>query len=130
GGSMTTVAANDLFGATETERRVGTASISPALAVAAFGSIGAGAIHAAAIGVHSDFKGIVIAFALLATAQIGWGVFALVRRSGRLLALAGVAINLGAVIGWIFAKTIGIGFINGFQTPESPEFVDTAAMAL
>src|SRR3954464_3431530 len=106
---MTTVAANDLFGST-TERNAAAASIAPALAVAAFGSIGAGAIHAAAIGAHSDFKGIVVAFALLATAQIGWGVFALVRRSGRLLALAGVAINLGAVVGWIFAKTIGIGF--------------------
>src|SRR6476620_10619549 len=123
---MTTIGANELFSSTEAASKVGTVSISPALAVAACGSIGAGAIHAAAIGVHSEFKGIVLAFALLATAQIGWGVFAL----GRRLALAGVPINLGAVIGWIFAKTIGIGFINGFQTPQSPEFVDTAAMAL
>ena len=128
---MTTIGANELFGGSnEAARKVGTLAISPALAVAAFGSIGAGAIHAAAIGVHSDFKGIVLAFALLATLQIGWGVFAFVRRTGVLLALAGVAINAGAVIGWIFAKTIGIGFINGFQIPESPEFVDTAAMVL
>jgi hypothetical protein len=127
---MTTIGANELFSSTEAARKVGTVSISPALAIAAFGSIGAGAIHAASIGVHSDFEGIVRTFALLATLQIGWGVVALVRRTGVLLALGGVAINAGAVIGWIFAKTIGIGFINGFQTGESPEFVDTAAMAL
>jgi hypothetical protein len=126
---MTTIGANELLGSATTERNAAV-SISPALAVAAFGSLGAGAIHAAAIGVHSDFKGIVTTFAILATLQIGWGVFALVRRTGVLLALAGLVINLSAVIGWIFAKTIGIGFINGFQYPESPEFVDSAAMAL
>ena len=127
---MTTIGANELFSSTESARKVGTVSISPALAIAAFGSIGAGAIHAASIGVHSDFEDIVRTFALLATLQLGWGVFALVRRTGVLLALAGVAVNAAAVIGWIFAKTIGLGFINGFQTPASPEFVDTAAIVL
>ncbi len=109
--------------------RTGVSTLAPAVAVAAIGSIGAGAIHAAAIGVHSEHRQAVITFTILAIAQLGWGVFAL-QRAGRLTMLTGAAINLAAVVGWVMAKTSGISFIDGLEIEESPQFADTAAAAL
>ena len=47
-------------------------------AVAGAASIGAGAIHAAAIGVHAEHTEAARVFAVLAVLQIGWGAAALV----------------------------------------------------
>jgi hypothetical protein len=109
--------------------RTGWATFAPALAVAAFASIGAGAIHAAAIGVHSEHRQAVITFTIIAIAQLGWGVFAL-QRAGRLVVLAGAAINLAVFVGWIMAKTSGISFINGLEDSEGAQFADTAAAVM
>ena len=109
--------------------RTGALTLAPVVAVATLGSIGAGAIHAAAIGVHSEHRQAVITFTILAIAQLGWGVFAL-QRAGRLTMLTGAAINLAAVVGWVMAKTSGITFIDGLDVDESPQFADTAAAAL
>ena len=49
------------------------------LAVSGLASLGAGAIHAAAIGVHAEHKPAAVTFVILAALQIGWGVLALVR---------------------------------------------------
>lgn len=40
--------------------------------MAGFASLGAGAIHAAAIGVHNDHPAAVFTFTVLATVQIAW----------------------------------------------------------
>ena len=108
--------------------RAGTAALAPALAIAAIASIGAGAIHAAAIGVHSEHRQAVIAFTIIAIAQLGWGVFAL-QRAGRLMLLAGAGINLAALVGWVMAKTSGISFIDGLEIDEAPQFADSTAAA-
>ena len=42
-------------------------------------SLGAGAIHAAAIGVHSEHRQAVIAFTIVAAIQLGFGAVALAR---------------------------------------------------
>jgi hypothetical protein len=113
---------------TSATQRIGASTITPALAVAAFASIGAGAIHAAAIGVHSEHRQAVIAFAVVGLAQLAWGVVALTRSgSARVLALVGAGINLAAFGGWVLAKTNGISFIDGLETSETPQFADTAA---
>ena len=109
--------------------RFGAISIAPAVAVAAIASIGAGAIHAAAIGVHSEHRQAVITFTILAILQLGWGVFAL-QRCGRVMALVGVGINLAAVVGWIMAKSSGISFVDGLEQAENAQFADTTAMVL
>ena len=70
---MTTIAA----GALAPSRERASLSISPAFAVAALASCGAGAIHAAAIGVHSEHHQAVLAFTAVAVIQIGFGVVAL-----------------------------------------------------
>src|SRR6476646_34463 len=124
---MTTAAAPTAIAGARPRSR--TLTIAPAVATAAIASIGAGAIHAAAIGVHSEHRQAVITFTILAIAQLGWGVFAL-QRAGRLTMLTGAAINLAAVVGWVMAKTSGISFIDGLELEESPQFADTAAAAL
>jgi hypothetical protein len=97
--------------------------------VAALASIAAGAIHATAAGAHSEHRAAVVAFALTAVFQIGWGALVLLR-SSRLVALVGLAGNAAALGGWILAKVSGIGFVTGLDVREDPEFADTLAAAL
>jgi hypothetical protein len=99
------------------------------LAAAGMASLAAGAIHAAAAGAHGETRQAAIAFTVLAAAQLAWGGFVLVR-SHRLLTLAGVALNLAAVGGWVLAKTSGISFIEGLEESESIQFADTTAAGL
>ncbi|HEY7224075.1 MAG TPA: hypothetical protein VH561_10865 [Micromonosporaceae bacterium] len=107
-------------------RRAGVPGV---LATAAIASLGAGAIHATAAGSHSDHRAAVVAFVITATAQIGWGAWAL-RRSVRLVNLAGAAINAAAVGGWLLAKSNGISFVAGLDVKESPGFADSLAATL
>ncbi len=99
------------------------------VSIAALASIGAGAIHATAAGAHSEHRAAVVAFALTAVFQIGWGVLMLMRPS-RVVALLGLAGNAAAVGGWVLAKTSGIGFVAGLDVREDPQFADTLAAAL
>jgi hypothetical protein len=107
-------------------------SITPvpgALRVAAIASLGAGAIHATAAGAHSEPRSAAVAFALTAVLQIGWGALAL-GRGGRLVGLAGVAVNGGALVGWVLAKSSGIGFVEGLEAKEAVQFADAVAAGL
>lgn len=92
-------------------------------------SVGAGAIHAAAVGVHGEHPAAAVTFALLALAQLGWGVLAL-RRRRAWLARLGLAVNGAAVGGWVVAKTTGIPFVAGLRTATSPGLPDTLAALL
>jgi hypothetical protein len=112
-------------GELRSDREVGTGW----LAVAGAASLGAGAIHAAAIGVHSEHRQAVWAFTLVAVFQIGVGVRALVRPS-RWIAVV-LAIGSAVLIGgWFLAKTGGIGFIDGLDQSEEVQFADGAAALL
>ena len=99
------------------------------LAVGAGASIGAGAIHAAAIGMHNEHGEAVVTFALLAAFQFGWGFVALTRRN-RTLTLVGVIGNGLAIAGWVLAKTRGIGWIDGLAETEPVQLADGLAAAL
>src|SRR3712207_8064640 len=85
--------------------------------LAALTSLGAGAIHAAAIGVHSEHRPAVLAFTALAALQLAWGVLALLRGT-RLVAVIGLLIGTGALAGWALAKVSGIPFIDGLDVAE------------
>ncbi len=131
--SGTSVDANvDASGAPEPvgspSRAASAAGFSP-LAFGAAASLGAGAIHAAAVGTHSEHRQAVIAFSVVALLQLGWGAIALVR-SGRLLATAGALINGVALGCWLVAKTSGISFVDGLEEVESFQLADGLAAAL
>ena len=99
------------------------------LAPAGMASIGAGAVHAAAIGVHGEHRRAAIAFALLATFQIGWGAVALTR-THPVLALGGAVGHAVAFAGFLLAKTSGIAMIDGLEAAEGVQLADGAAAAL
>lgn len=99
------------------------------LAVAGGASVGAGAIHAAAIGVHSEHRQAVVTFTIVAAIQLGWGAIALAR-PGRLLLVLGALANAGIVGGWVVAKTSGISFIDGLEESEPAQFADSLAAGL
>lgn len=101
----------------------------PGLAIAAAASLGAGAIHAAAIGVHAEHTTLSRLFVAVAVAQLGAGLVALTR-PGRLVAAGVLAVNVGALTGWIVTRLTGISWIGGLETREAPQFADTAAAVL
>ena len=97
--------------------------------LAAIASLGAGAVHATAAGAHSDHRAAVVAFVVVAVAQIAWGALAILQ-PGRAVGLAGAAVNAAAFGGWLLAKTSGIGFVTGLDAPEGAQFADTLAAGL
>jgi len=104
-------------------------SVTTTRSIAAMASLGAGAIHATAAGTHSAHRAAVVAFVLTATAQLGWGAWALAR-AGRRVGLVGAAINSAALGGWLLAKTGGISFVAGLDTKETVGFPDALAATL
>lgn len=92
-------------------------------------SLGAGAIHAAAIGVHSEHRSAVLAFTAVAAAQLAWGVLALVR-GNRVVAVLGLLIGAGALGGWALAKVSGIPFVAGLDVAEPVQTADALAAGL
>lgn len=96
---------------------------------AAYASIGAGVIHAIAVGLHAEHAQAARAFLALAFAQIAWGIGAFFSTDWR-LRLVGAALGAGAVAGWVMTRTSGIAFIDGLQSPEDPQAADTLAVVL
>jgi hypothetical protein len=96
---------------------------------AALASIAAGAVHATAAGAHGEHRQTVLAFGLLAVAQVAWGALALVRAHPAVSWL-GVAVNAAAVAGWVLAKTTGIAAVEGLEAAEGLGFPDTLAAVL
>src|SRR6185436_2071351 len=95
----------------------------PGLRIAAIASLGAGAVHAAAAGVHAEHPDLARIFIVLAAAQLGAGVLALLRPS-RLAGWLIVAVNGFAVAGWALTRVAGISWIDGLQTRETAQFAD------
>lgn len=96
---------------------------------AATASIGAGVVHAAAVGVHAEHRSLVVIFAALAVAQVGAGVVALDRTSRSVLTLASL-VNVVSVAGWVMTRTSGISFISGLEYAERPQAADSLCALL
>lgn len=101
----------------------------PGLAIAAMASMGAGAVHAAATGIHAEHPQLARIFVVLAAAQQGGGLWALLRQ-GRTAALFVVAVNAVAVGGWLATRVTGISWIAGLETREAAQFADTTCALL
>ncbi|MET0325398.1 MAG: hypothetical protein ABW219_09265 [Ilumatobacteraceae bacterium] len=92
-------------------------------------SLGAGAIHAAAAGVHAEHVTLSRLFVLTAVAQLVVGLLLLVR-AGRVIAAATVAVNGVAVGAWIVTRTSGASWVAGLEVAEDPGFADTVCALL
>jgi hypothetical protein len=101
----------------------------PGLATAALCSIGAGAIHAAAMGRFSAYPTLAKMFVLAAALQIGAGLWALLRPG---IANAGfiVFVNTAAVFAWLATRTIDIFFIDGLRDRLPAHFGDSVCAAM
>src|SRR5688500_17299604 len=96
----------------------------PGILVAAVSSIGAGAVHAAATGIHAEHPQLARIFVVTAILQLGMGLLALVRPS-RLVAAGVAVVNITAVTGWIVTRVSGISWIDGLEVKESAQFADS-----
>jgi hypothetical protein len=99
------------------------------LAVAGFASIGAGAIHATAIGTHREETQAAVAFTILTVFQLAWGAVALMTPTRR-VAVIGALGSAAALAGWGLAKVSGIWFVNGLDEAESIQWADGLAALL
>ncbi len=97
--------------------------------IAGFASVGAGAIHATPIGVHSEHTQAMWTFLAIAVFQIGWGLWAALR-PGRFVAGVLALGNAALVGGWLMASTSGISFIDGLEEAEAVELGPALAGAL
>ena len=98
-------------------------------AIAATASLGAGAIHAAAVGAHAGARQAAVMFAVVGAIQLTMGVVALVSRR-RAVGIVLAVVNLAAVAGWAMAKRSGISFIDGMEDASTMEWADGLAAAL
>ena len=116
---------------------VGTAEASPArsmsrlgtFAAPALASLGAGAVHAAAVGAHAGARQAVLLFAGTAVVQLGLGAVALVSYR-KLVGVALGAANLALLGGWVLAKRSGLSFVDGMEDANPVEWADGLAAAL
>ena len=96
--------------------------------IPALAGIGAGAIHAAAVGAHADHRVLANIFVVLAVSQLATGV-ALLVQPGRAVAKSVVAVNGFAVAGWLLSRTVGVWLIAGLGV-ERPGFADSVCALL
>src|SRR5262245_30770031 len=82
-------------------------------------SIGAGAIHAAAAGIHAEHPTLSRLFVAVAAAQILVGLVALAR-GGRVVAAGIALVNGAAVAAWVVTRLAGISWIEGLERAEAP----------
>lgn len=123
------IALDDHTRANDEPVQVAAAPRAPWMAVAAASSVGAGVVHAAAAGAHSEHPATVVAFTAVAAAQVTWGV-TVTGRDTQLLRRVGIIFGLAAFASWITAKTAGIAFIAGLERAEPLQVADGVAAAL
>lgn len=97
--------------------------------LAGLATAGAGAIHAAAAGIHAEHVTLSRLFVAVAAAQLIAGIVLLVR-TGRFPALAVAFVNAGAVGAWLATRMWGMSWIAGLEEAEAPQFADTVSAML
>ncbi len=96
---------------------------------AGLASVGAGAFHLAAAGVHAEHPFLARIFVILGAAQVIAGLV-LALGGGRPAASVVAVVNIAAVGGWALTRTVGISWVWGLEAPERPQFADTVCAAL
>jgi len=96
---------------------------------AGLATVGAGAIHLVAAGIHAEYPSLARIFVLLGAAQVIAGLM-LALGTGRPAAALVVVVNVAAVGGWALTRTVGFSWVWGLNAPERPQFADTVCAVL
>jgi hypothetical protein len=96
---------------------------------AGLASVGAGACHLAAAGVHGGNPSLARIFVIMGAAQVIAGLV-LALGGGRPAAAVVAVANIAAVGGWALTRTVGISWVPGLGAPEPLQFADTVCAAL
>jgi hypothetical protein len=96
---------------------------------AGLASVGAGAIHLAAAGIHAEHPFLARVFVILGAAQVVAGLV-LALGGGRPAASLVAVVNIAAVGGWTATRTVGIPWVWGLEHPEQPQLADTVCATL
>jgi hypothetical protein len=97
--------------------------------VAGLASVGAGACHLTAAGIHAESPSLARIFVIMGAVQLIAGLV-LALAGGRPAAAVAAVINIVAVGGWALTRTVGIKWVQGLAEPEPLQFADTACAAL
>ena len=97
--------------------------------LAGFAALGAGALHASAVGLHAETPQLARIFVVMALLQLGVGVALVLRPRATFLA-AGLIVNTLAVGGWLLTRLVGISWIDGLEVREGPQIADTLCAGL
>ena len=97
--------------------------------LAGVASLGAGAIHAVAAGVHGSTAQAAAAFTAVAAFQLGWGARALAR-PGRAVVALGALGNAALAATWFVSSRSGLSFVDGLEEAHAIEWGDGIAAAL
>jgi hypothetical protein len=92
-------------------------------------SVGAGACHLSAAGIHAETPFLARIFVIMGAAQLIVGLV-LALGGGRPVAAVAAVVNLAAVGGWWQSRTVGISWVQGLQHSERPQIADTVCAAL
>jgi hypothetical protein len=96
---------------------------------AGLASVGAGAIHLVAAGIHAEHPSLARIFVIMGAAQVVAGLV-LALGGGRPAASVVAVVNIPAVGGWALTHTVGIAWVRGLEHSERPQFADTVCAAL
>ena len=97
--------------------------------LAGFAALGAGALHASAVGLHAENPQLARIFVVMALLQLGVGVALVLRPRATLLA-AGLVVKTSAVGGWLLTRLVGISWVDGLEVREGPQIADTLCAGL
>jgi hypothetical protein len=96
---------------------------------AGLASVGAGACHLAAAGMHAAHPSLARIFVIMGAAQMIAGLV-LALGGGRPAASVVAVVNIAAVGGWALTRTAGNLWVQGLEVSERPQFADTVCAAL
>ncbi|MEU8901596.1 hypothetical protein [Nocardia sp. NPDC048505] len=92
-------------------------------------SVGAGALHLFAAGLHTEHATLARLMVVLAAAQCAAGLIA-VLSARKVVPVGVIGVNLVAVAIWGYTRFAGLPWPEGLDTAESPQFLDSVCAAL
>ncbi|WP_040779742.1 hypothetical protein [Nocardia pneumoniae] len=92
-------------------------------------SVGAGALHLFAAGLHTEHATLARLMVVLAAAQCAAGLLASVS-TRKAMPVTVIGVNLVAVVIWGYTRFGGLPWPDGLDTAEAPQFLDSTCAAL